>query len=168
MRKSLWIILAVLLVAIAAPNAYADSFTDGTFSFTVTSGSPPPTGSFVYDNTTSTWKSFTIDWDGAIFNFAPLIPDPADVAPTGSWCAEAPVFHASSCTTPATFSLNSLMADPNQFSFTDGGALANGTYILTETVVGTPEPSSVALMLLGVGLLFVMRKRIGQRLPQAS
>jgi hypothetical protein len=31
-----------------------------------------------------------------------------------------------------------------------------------------PEPSSVALMLLGVGLVFVMRKRIGQRLPQAG
>ena len=31
-----------------------------------------------------------------------------------------------------------------------------------------PEPSSVALMLLGVGLVFAMRKRTGQRLPQAS
>jgi hypothetical protein len=39
--------------------------------------------------------------------------------------------------------------------------------IVTSTVA-TPEPSSVALMLLGVGLVFVMRKRIGQRLPQAS
>ena len=34
--------------------------------------------------------------------------------------------------------------------------------------VAAPEPSSYALMLLGVGLVFVMRKRIGQRLPQAS
>jgi hypothetical protein len=34
--------------------------------------------------------------------------------------------------------------------------------------VAAPEPSSVALMLLGVGLVFVMRKRIGQRLPQAN
>ena len=41
-----------------------------------------------------------------------------------------------------------------------------GTYQLT--AVASPEPSSVALVLLGVGLLFVMRKRIGQRLPQAS
>jgi len=31
-----------------------------------------------------------------------------------------------------------------------------------------PEPSSVALMLLGVGAVFVMRKRRGQGLPQAS
>ena len=38
---------------------------------------------------------------------------------------------------------------------------------LTQPVTPAPEPSSVALMLLGVGLVFVMRKRIGQRLPQA-
>jgi len=31
-----------------------------------------------------------------------------------------------------------------------------------------PEPSSIALMLAGIGLLLVMRKRIGQGLPQAS
>ena len=43
---------------------------------------------------------------------------------------------------------------------------ALGTYQLT--AVAAPEPSSVALMLLGVGLVFVMRKRIGQHLPQAS
>jgi hypothetical protein len=34
--------------------------------------------------------------------------------------------------------------------------------------VAAPEPSSVALMLAGIGLLPLMRKRIGQRLPQAS
>ena len=45
---------------------------------------------------------------------------------------------------------------------------AGGTdAFLTEATVA-PEPSSFALMLLGVGLVFVMRKRIGQGLPQAS
>ncbi len=34
--------------------------------------------------------------------------------------------------------------------------------------VTVPEPSSVVLMLLGIGLVFVMRKRIGQGLPLAS
>jgi hypothetical protein len=34
--------------------------------------------------------------------------------------------------------------------------------------VTTPEPSSLALILLGLGALLVMRKRIGQRLPQAT
>jgi hypothetical protein len=39
---------------------------------------------------------------------------------------------------------------------------------LTFTPVTAPEPSSVTLMLAGVGLVLVMRKRIGRRLPQAS
>ena len=47
-----------------------------------------------------------------------------------------------------------------------GSAKTNGTYALT--AVTAPEPSSYALMLLGVGLVFVMRKRVGQGLPQAS
>jgi len=36
------------------------------------------------------------------------------------------------------------------------------------SAVATPEPSSVAFMLPGIGLVFVMRKRIGRRLPKAS
>jgi hypothetical protein len=65
----------------------------------------------------------------------------------------------------------------------DGGALdtltgvgvpppaAPPTWLLTFgalTPVSTPEPNSVALMLAGIGLVFVMRKRIGHRRPQAS
>lgn len=65
-------------------------------------------------------------------------------------------------------------------SFPLGSFLSPGTYQgfsltgfnnMTVTITGisgVPEPSSVVLMLLGVGLLFVMRKRIGQSLPQAS
>lgn len=53
-----------------------------------------------------------------------------------------------------------------------GDANNNGIGPLQETVaastVVTPEPSSYVLMLLGVGLMFVMRKRIGLGLPQAS
>jgi len=45
------------------------------------------------------------------------------------------------------------------------GATCIGTPNSEALGVGVPEPSSLALMLLGVGLLFVMRKRIGQRLP---
>jgi hypothetical protein len=36
------------------------------------------------------------------------------------------------------------------------------------SAVAAAEPSSVALMLLGLGLVFVLRKRIGQGLPQTS
>ena len=52
-----------------------------------------------------------------------------------------------------------------------GDANKVGIGPLTETVaaaVAAPEPSSVALMLLGIGLLFAMRKRVSAGLPQAS
>jgi hypothetical protein len=42
----------------------------------------------------------------------------------------------------------------------------SGTY--TGFIVTAPEPSSVALLLAGIGLLFVLPKRIGHGLPQAS
>jgi uncharacterized protein (TIGR03118 family) len=40
-----------------------------------------------------------------------------------------------------------------------------GSVTATGSVTSTPEPSSVALMLLGLGLVFVLRKRVGQGLP---
>jgi len=45
---------------------------------------------------------------------------------------------------------------------------ATFTLVYDYTPVAMPEPSSAGLMLLGVGLVLLMRKRIGQRLPQAS
>jgi hypothetical protein len=60
-------VLAVSFAAVCTPYAHADSITDGTLYFTVTSGSPAPSASFVYDNTTGTMTSLTVDWDGAVF-----------------------------------------------------------------------------------------------------
>jgi len=48
------------------------------------------------------------------------------------------------------------------------GTTCTGTPNSEALGVGVPEPSSLMLMLLGVGLVFAMRKRGGQRLPQAS
>jgi hypothetical protein len=161
MRKSFWIMLAVLIAAIGVPTAHADSITNGTFNFTVTSGSPPPTGSFVWDSTKSTWNLFNIDWDGLVFNFAPLFPNLGALPTTGTWLGNANVTASEN-----DFSIGQI--DAINTTPLVPFALAEGTYSVTETVVGAPEPSSVALMLLGVGLVFVMRKRIGQGLPQAS
>ena len=158
MRKSLWIILAVLIAAIGVPTAHADSITDGTFNFTA--GSPTPTGSFVWDNTTSTWNSFNIDWNGLVFSFASLIPDLGALPTTGTYAGTVVEAFLNDFFLGQIMQINRVSNAP--------GNTALGTYSVTETVVGTPEPSSVALMLLGVGLVFVMRKRIGQRLPQAS
>jgi len=59
----------------------------------------------------------------------------------------------------------------DQFALTDYST--PGTYVgsigtmVVTAVATTPEPSSVALMLLGVGILFVMRKRMGHSRPSA-
>jgi hypothetical protein len=46
---------------------------------------------------------------------------------------------------------------------------SGGTFTLSGVdPVTTPEPTSLSLLLLGFGLVFVMRKRNGQVLPQAS
>lgn len=61
----------------------------------------------------------------------------------------------------------------DQFAIADYGS--PGTYIgatsqstLVVNTVQTPEPSTGGLMLIGIGLVFVMRKRIGQGLHQQA
>jgi hypothetical protein len=68
---------------------------------------------------------------------------------------------------------NCTFSGPGSLTFfvAEQGGIPAPTISSFTTKAGTapaPEPSSVALMLLGVGLLFVMRKRIGQGLPKAS
>ena len=166
LRKSLWVILAVLVVAIGAPAAHADSTTDGTLNFTLTSGTTIPTGSFVFDNGTDTLTSYTLDWNGAeidatsTFASVPL----ATLEGSGTWSAFM-LDHI------ASFTITLPGDAPTILAGTTPGPIvsAAGTFSVTAaTTVPTPEPSSIALMLLGVGLVFVMRKCIGQRLPQVS
>jgi len=173
-------LLAVLLAAVCAPYAQADSITDGTFNFTVTSGSPAPTGSFVWDNTTSTWDSFIVDWDGAVFNYGKVFAGTnftlSRLPASSEWCAAGPANLTSSCAGPANFCLGILPDSiggcagiiPEHPTFTDGFAGANGKYTVTETTVTTPEPSSFALILLGLGALLVTRKRWGHGLRLAA
>ena len=166
MRKLLWIIVAVMVVAIGAPAAHADSTTDGTLNFTLTSGTTAPTGSFVFDNGTDTLTSYTLDWDGAeidatsIFASVPL----ATLEGSGTWSAVI-IDHI------ASFTITLPGEAPTILAGTTPGPIvtAAGTFSVTAaTTLAAPEPSSVALMLLGLGLVFGLRKRIGQRLPQAS
>lgn len=162
MRKHLRFVFALLVVAVCATFAHADSLTDGTLNFTVTSGSPTPTGSFVWDSTTSTWNSFTVNWDGAVYNFAPQFTNLTDFATSGSWCGAAPNNLTATCP-PVIFQLpGSGGIIPEGATFTDINAAANGTYTVTETPVATPEPSSLAMLLFGlVALSVVALRRLG-------
>jgi len=90
--------------------------------------------------------------------------------PSGDAAGDAYSWSAQNVLTSVSFILSDVTNGGTTFScdgFVDRtGALSCGT--LSFAVVAAPQPSSVALMLLGVGLVLVMRKRIGQRLPQAS
>src|ERR1700674_1217155 len=83
MRKSSWIIGAVLIVAIGAPHAHADTITDYAISFTGT-GTLPTSGSFAYDTTTNQFTSFTAIWDGLTFDFTSSATQTNYVALTGA------------------------------------------------------------------------------------
>ncbi|MGA8221658.1 MAG: hypothetical protein WB780_08385 [Candidatus Acidiferrales bacterium] len=74
MRKSLWVILTALLVAIGTPNAHADTCpptdvcTLGTIPFQVLAGSPTPSGIFLFDGSTNTLVTLQVMWDGITFS----------------------------------------------------------------------------------------------------
>ncbi len=186
MRKTLWITLAALFVAIGAPNVRADSYTYRTIDFTVTGGNVPaaPTGSFIYDNTTNIFTSFEVVWNNSI-GF--LLADCANGSGQPAinltcegfsdsqtsflalmWCDDATT---STCSwfagtgPPDFFSGDALLFMANgpweisefHLSICCAGEGANGTF-----TVSTPEPGTFGLMLLGIGLVLLMRKRMGQ------
>jgi hypothetical protein len=151
MQKSLWIILAVLLVAIGAPNAHADSFTP-IFTTDGCSGTCAlPTALDVTFPSPTTIDVTYLGASGTSFIASGL---PGD---TYGWTADV-----------ERGSLDFFITDGGTSTCNGGGPGHDSCGILTFAAVTAAEPSSVALMLLGVGLMFVMRKRIGQGLPQAS
>lgn len=210
MRKSLWIILAVLFVAIGAPAAYADAF--------FTSGNNPQlneqnilflstqTGATVFGNTnftdttvqfssttdllmvTSSGQANITSMDGLVNDITATIP--------GSTFVDF-ILNPFNPAANSDLTVTATMSDGSVFTFGPYGSI-NGNNFLTittnggeliskvtidspggfedlpqplisgPTVVSTPEPSSVALMLSGVGLVFAMRKRWASGLQQAS
>jgi hypothetical protein len=164
MRKSLWV-LTVLLVAISAPSAYADSATFTCLSVPCT---PTPTvsvSSITPITITQTWGIFS-----GTYTFGPTaeatdtftLEDSVGVASIGTFdVVELIMMDA---THPAA--TPGLGADEVEY---DGqyqsllGNFADGNVTLSSvSSKATPEPSSVALMLAGIGFLLVMRRRLAQ------
>jgi PEP-CTERM motif-containing protein len=166
MFKALTFLATLLLfAAICTPAVHADTITDGTLTFTVVnSPGPTPTGSFVFDNTTSVFTGYTIDWDGVVYDFTSAANIAGFATATyqpSAYCASAPAA-AFTCppALPGAFSLFFFSLQPSSGTFSDPTAFAGGIYTITETVTTTPEPSSVALMLAGIGFLLAIRKRL--------
>lgn len=209
MRKLLWIVLAVMVVAVSAPNAHADSFTytsspytacDGTYTCTGTA----PALSITFDTSltgsaldnltddiiTGTISSFTFT-DGALVTITNLNATHAffeiDTNSTGQiteWVFDVADSQASGAATVA-FACNDTFSDPTLVLACPAGQLSNpltlaesastsnaqGALVaagdfenrglaspLTPTSV-VPEPASFVLLLIGIGLVFVLRKR---------
>ncbi len=183
MRKSLWIILAVLVVAIGAPNALADTITSGTLAFTLAGGVgiAPTAGSFTYDNTTNQFTSFTVVWDGLTFdlsfgatqtNFLALIGAIPSPQTWTAACIPSTVHPTIPCDGLLDFGLFAgtlvLGSAVQPLVPTQNLAVGGGTFTVTQVVTTTPEPGAVSLLLMGIGLVSVMRKRIARGRQQVT
>jgi|SRR5580700_387239 hypothetical protein len=197
MRKSLWIVLTAFFLSMGALSAHADTVTNYTITFTAASGILPTSGSFTYDSSTPKFSNFLVVWDGLSFDLTssantPLIFGPVPPACLGGDSNAAATFQLlTNCGDLVTGWLGKVGGSPASRIFTFvsptescifdadcisisavtvpvgpiSEALGFGSFAVA---VSTPEPSTVALMLAGIGLLLVMRKRVGQGLPQAS
>lgn len=175
MRKSIWIMLTLMFVAIAAPNAHADSVNmtfsgvlSGTATLTVT---PESGGTFLI---TSITGSLTSPVTGAISLIVPpnFFDDDNNIIDSLSSFSGDVAFSDA-------FGDEWLLYTRGGNTFVDGTAcqfLTGCNTIGAETVTlsspvttaPTPEPGTIALMLLGVGVLFVMRKRLGRGLIEVN
>jgi len=95
-----------------------------------------PTGSFVHNDTTNTLISYTVDWDGAVFNFQPGFSGSSlsNLGSAGDWCGAGPNSTAILviCGANQTFTLYTahVAAEPPAM-FADPSAWAEGQFTVT-------------------------------------
>jgi|SRR6516162_8580312 len=150
----------VATLTVCAPCADADSITDGTLNFGLEDGAPAPIASFVFDNTTNEFSSFFLEWDSAVYNVKASGLSIEELLSGRFWCGAAPYSDPTAANCPPAFFLaNGTPMFPENPTFEDPAAWADGTYTVTETV-GTPEPATLGLLALGLaGVGFARRKR---------
>jgi len=187
MRKSLWMILAVFVVALGATTAHADS--TSTLNFDASYGQAPTSGTIDCDSVGCPNSiNATVVWDGLTFNFtdaaltAGLAPNIAAVYPScnaasGSSALAYQVLNScsgydgwSTVDFNGTWLLSLDSGTPGGFfeaagvGTADDDAVASGGSFVDPAPASTPEPGSWALTLTGLSLLGLMlaRKRMAQ------
>lgn len=185
MRKSLlimkYMLAAVLLAMALVCSAKADTIDQVTFTVNITTGSQSGdtfTGSFTYDATTlamfgqtSSVLSFTFTapaWAGQTLSSTGLTDmgvdnDFAPAELTGFFFAPAPVGGTDNAfvISQGGYLYGSTTIVGTDFTMNQFGSVTYGT----PGPVTAPEPSSLALIPLGLGALLVMRKRMGRSRP---
>jgi len=155
MRKSFWIILAVLLVAIGAPALHADPYTP---TFTCVQ-SPCPGGLPTAPGVTFSSPTTVVTemWDGLTINFnLPSTDAPTNVY-TWSDC-----YFTSACP-DAGFGITDVTLGVTTFSTSISGQFISDT-AANGSLSFTPEPSSMLLFGTGLlGLAYLVRRRSALR-----
>jgi hypothetical protein len=157
MRKSLWSIPVLLLfIAVAAPNAHANTLYAATFTCQAPCGSLPTAPNVLFPAP----ATIDVTYDLTPFSITLALGDkPTD---TYDWMAY------ESSGVPVDFEIvDTTTGDMESMGVMSKSPVQSDEGTLTFT---TPEPSSVGLMLIGIGLLglMLMRKRIPLGQPHAN
>jgi hypothetical protein len=165
MRNSLWVTLGALFAAIGAPNAHADNY-----SFTI---SGADSGSITITESGGTITGITGTFDGS--TIASLLPAGGLVLNNdNSFTPAAPFLDGSgvgfSLSSPDSYgfsfivlpSISPSQLESGQCPFLSPFVKCAGLGPDALTLVSTPQPSTCALMLLGIGSVLGIRKRKAQ------
>jgi hypothetical protein len=164
MKQNLFLLLMLLvIVGVGAPFAHADAIVDisvnATFPGTTPTGRSSPelfSANFEYDNTTETilLPTMTTDATGEIRDFSYTGASHGELGwrgPEGSLIFG--VIPSTGVILPGVYSTElTLSTDDPDFGF-------HQTTDATVIVTRVPEPNTLSLSLLGIGLALVMRKR---------
>lgn len=176
MRKSIWIMFMLMLTAIAAPNVHADSVNvtfsgvlSGTATLTVT---PESGGTFLVTGITGSLTSPTSSAISSILAIDTFDDNTNIIGSLSSFSGDVAFSDAFGDEWLLYTSGGNTFVDGTACEFLTGcNTIGAETVTLSSSIIttsATPEPGTIALMLLGVGVLFVMRRRMGLGLTQVS
>ena len=196
-------IAALLLAALFASNARADSITAYGINFVILldelNPTIPPSGSFLYDNTTNQFTAFSVLWDGFSFDLtssanSPYLFNGGPRCISGYTGPQATLALMTTCTGDLylewgganginggsgfpSFKISDdevdtevvdtrvVLTDRDIFIYAAGPQERNSvpsaeTFGSFTSSVVTPEPATEVLLLVGIGIVLVLRKRI--------